>query len=65
MAADDITSTGLPPIGWTGNTGSDANTREPERKDRKVNRLRDSKLPKTSSSELEYEQPEHELDSIA
>lgn len=61
MAADDLSPSSMPPVEWTGNAGS-SNSRDDEKKEKK---LKQKKTDDTTSTEVDFEPIEHELDSTA
>jgi hypothetical protein len=78
MAADELSSTGLPPIAWTSHADDhpsqpDPAEREPRAKSKNKSNdgnptgalRKKSGTRKFSSSDVEFEHPDHELDSIA
>jgi hypothetical protein len=63
MAADELSPINMPAIAWTTNTNSRESRTEPKDKEKKANTA--SKRTERMPRELEFEQTEHELDSIA
>ena len=66
MAADDLSTANLPPVSWATNTSpreSNRDALEKEKKPRPISSKAGAKQP--ALPEVEFEQTEHELDSIA
>jgi hypothetical protein len=66
MAADDLSTANLPPVSWTSDATARDSREEAGAKGKKVHifeRKTDPKKP--DHRELEFEQSEYELDSIA
>ena len=63
MAANELSPINMPAVGWTMNAGSREPDGEAKEPDKKLERSRKRKTK--SSPEVEFEQVEHELDSIA
>jgi hypothetical protein len=66
MAADDLSTANLPPLAWTNDATARDSRDDAGAKEKKVRTLKpttDAKKP--AHPQLEFEQTEHELDSIA
>ncbi|HZQ21181.1 MAG TPA: hypothetical protein VFA90_21095 [Terriglobales bacterium] len=63
MAADELSPINMPAVAWTANADSRGPGGESKESDKKLQRPRKKKTK--SPPEVEFEQVEHELDSIA